>query len=145
MLENNFCCVWIADLSNCVFVSMETTDITFVFKFSLLSVYIKAWHLVIKSVIWKSLWPKENFQILAWYEMHLYVKCFIFVSMFFFEDVKWGCLVAMVTIIRFFPWQPWTLFKFSLLSVEELTLSYKISSMETFVTKRNLIWNAFNM
>jgi hypothetical protein len=48
-------------------------------------------------------------------------------------------LVAMVTIIRFFPWQPWTLFKFSLLSVEELTLSYKISSMETFVTKRNLI------
>jgi hypothetical protein len=38
----------------------------------------KIWHLVMKSVIWKSLWPKQNFMILAWYEMHL--KCFIFVS-----------------------------------------------------------------
>jgi hypothetical protein len=38
----------------------------------------KIWHLVMKSVIWKSLWPKVNFMILAWYEMHL--KCFIFVS-----------------------------------------------------------------
>jgi hypothetical protein len=28
MLENNFCCVRIADLSNSVFVSMETMDIT---------------------------------------------------------------------------------------------------------------------
>jgi len=27
----------------------------------------KSWHLVIKSVIWKFLWPKENFMILAWY------------------------------------------------------------------------------
>jgi hypothetical protein len=40
--------------------------------------HFKIWHLVMKSVIWKSLWPKENFMILAWYEMHL--KCFIFVS-----------------------------------------------------------------
>ena len=38
----------------------------------------KIWHLFMKSVIWKSLWPKENFMILAWYEMHL--KCFIFAS-----------------------------------------------------------------
>jgi hypothetical protein len=38
----------------------------------------KIWHLVMKSVIWKSLWPKENFMILAWYE--IYLKCFIFVS-----------------------------------------------------------------
>ena len=36
----------------------------------------KIWHLFMKSVIWKSLWPKENFMILAWYEMHL--KCFYF-------------------------------------------------------------------
>ena len=33
----------------------------------------KTWHLVIKSVIWKYLWPKEIFKILTWYEMHL--KC----------------------------------------------------------------------
>jgi hypothetical protein len=38
----------------------------------------KSWHLVIESVIWKSLWPKENFKILAWYEMHLICKMFYF-------------------------------------------------------------------
>jgi len=71
MLENNFCCVRIADLSNSVFL--------FPWKPWTLHLYLnfhcyqfKTWHLVIKSVIWKSLWPKENFKIL---------KCFIFVSM----------------------------------------------------------------
>jgi hypothetical protein len=38
----------------------------------------KTWHLVMKSVIWKSLWPIENFKILAWYEMHLICKMFYF-------------------------------------------------------------------
>jgi hypothetical protein len=37
-----------------------------------------------------------------------------------------------------FPWQPWTLFKFSLLSVFELAFSYKISNMEIFDQKKIL-------
>ena len=43
----------------------------------------KIWHLVMKSLIWKSLWPKENFMILAWYEIYL-------------------------KVLFLFPWQPFT-------------------------------------
>jgi hypothetical protein len=38
-----------------------------------------------------------------------------------------------------FPWQPWTLIKFALLSVDELAFSYKINNLEICVTKRRCL------
>jgi hypothetical protein len=55
---------------------------------------------------------------------------------FFLGRCEMRCSVAMVTIIVFFPSQPWTLFKLTLLSVYNLTFSYEISNMEIFVNKR---------
>jgi hypothetical protein len=73
MLDNNFCCVWIADLSNSVFM-FPWQPWTLLFKCPCYQ--FKSWHLVITSVIWKSLWPKEDFNII-WNAF----KMFIFVSM----------------------------------------------------------------
>jgi hypothetical protein len=82
---------------------------------------LRSWHLIIKLVIRKSLWPKEN---LIWNAFNMQnVLCLRmqtsiihippcsqkiidnenpdFFLHCFFEDAKWGCLVAMVTMIFF--------------------------------------------
>ena len=152
MLENNFCCVRIADLSNSVFVSMETMDITlqtiifYMFKTSVywtdtnkhhslihfreVEIFCKkcsCTYLLKKTKVWdkKHFFSKKSKRL----QTIIFFICFrqvsieqiqtsiihiapcsqeiidnenpIFLRFVFLEDAKWGCLVAMVTIIVF--------------------------------------------
>jgi hypothetical protein len=75
--------------------------------------------LAITAVIWKSLWPKENFKNLAWYEMHLISKMFYFC---FYGNHSHNLRLKVYLVVS-------------------LVISYvkKIISVNTFYRNRNML------